>query len=238
MEDDALWRRGQAVLLGLGAGALLLGAAREGGRLNKRVELFSSACVLGAALLAWRRDAAQGAVTRRLAQGMACGMAGDLVMGRVAPLPDKAYVPVGMITFGLGHGAYLAAFRALALRRGIWRRGPLVAALALAEGAALAAWQRWVRNDEQALLSYAALAYAALLATMAGVGAGLAAQQRDLAPLAAGGALFVVSDLLIGARLLRGLDFAGRDELIWLTYIAAQALIVWTISGAAGASER
>jgi uncharacterized membrane protein YhhN len=65
---------------------------------------------------------------------------------------------------------------------------------------------------------------------MAGKGLGLALQKRSLAPLAAGGALFVASDLVLGTRLLRNLDFPGRDNAIWLSYILGQALIVWTVS--------
>jgi hypothetical protein len=194
--------------------------------------LVSSACVLTAALIAWRRDALRGdaGVTRRLAQGMACGLMGDLIMGRALPLSDSLYVPAGMVAFGAGHIAYLAAVRDLAARHDLRRRGHSIGALAFSTIVAAAAWQRWVRNDQRALLSYAALGYGLLLATMAGKGLDLALQKRSLAPLAAGGALFVTSDLVLGARLLRNLDFPGRDNAIWLSYILGQALIVWTVS--------
>jgi hypothetical protein len=224
-------RAAQAALFALGAAALLVDAARRRGRLGKNAELFSSACALAAALLAWRRDAAGGAeVTRPLAVGMACGLAGDLVMGRRLPLPERVYVPVGMLTFGAGHLAYLAAFRALALRAGLRRRAPLLGAVGAALLLGALCWQLWVRNDERAALSYAALLYAALLSSMAGAGAGLALQNTRLALLAVGGALFMASDLLLGARLLREASFPGRDELIWLSYTAAQNAIIWAAS--------
>ena len=230
--DRRRWRGAQAAALGVGAAALLWSTIRGRGKLQKPEELVSSACVLTAALLAWRRDTLQGdsGTTRRLAQGMACGLMGDLIMGRALPLPDSLYVPAGMVAFGAGHIAYLAALRNLAVRHDLRRRSHSIGALAFSTIVAVSAWQRWVRNDQRALLSYAALGYGLLLATMAGMGLGLALEKRSLAPLAAGGALFVVSDLVLGARLLRNLDFPGRDNAIWLSYILGQTLIVWTAS--------
>ncbi len=229
-------RMGQLMVLGLGATALAIGALCKRGQLTKPYELVSSACVLGAAVLPWWRDRGSDRVviTRPLVQGMACGLLGDLVMGRVLPLPERSYVPMGMLVFGAGHLAYIATFRALALRQGLWRGTVLAPSLFGMLVFASFAWQRWIRNDEQMLLSYAALAYAMLLATMAGSGLGLALQERQLMSLALGGMLFVGSDLLLGARILRNLDFPGRDNWIWLSYISGQALIVWGASSVWG----
>ncbi len=222
----------QAALIGASAGALAIGALCERGRLSKPYELASSIGVLGAAIVAWRRARARGAaaVTELLIRGVACGLAGDVVMGKVLPLPERVYVPLGMLTFGAGHIAYVQAFYELAQRRGLTRRGAFRAALAVNVAIGALAWQHYVRNDERLVLSYAALVYGLLLSVMSGSAIALALQDRRYAPLALGGELFVASDLILGARLLRGLNFPSRDEIIWLTYIAAQALIVWTAS--------
>lgn len=232
MQSSDATRQKQSALLGLGGVVLLVGALRGHGALPKPEELVSSACVLGAALLAHQgADEQRGAVTGPLAAGMTCGLLGDIMLSNLLPLPSKAAVPLGMVTFGSGHLAYLRAFQALAKQRNLASATPLVIALVSYQALTALVWQRWLRNDDEPLLSYGALAYGVLLAAMAGTGTGLALHDRRRALLAVGGTLFVASDLLLGARLLRALRFRGHDNLIWLSYIVGQALIVW------GASE-
>ena len=93
----------------------------------------------------------------------------------------------------------------------------------------LAGWYFVVFRGQQATaLHWAALPYALLLASTAGLASGLALQARSFIPLALGGALFLTSDLILAAQLFNGLSFFLVGSVVWLTYGPAQALIVYT----------
>ena len=201
---------------------LLLGKRDTHGvnRIPRPLRMLSSALVLLAALAQARRGPA-----RLVAAGMGCGFAGDLIMAELVPLPE--HVLFGMLSFGLGHGCYLRALDARARQSG--RAMPPAGRLALpfAWAVALAGWLGMVRNPTiSAALNYGALAYALLLASMAGAAAALASADRRYAGAALGGGLFLLSDLILAARLFRQAHFAQIGDVVWLTYIAGQALIV------------
>jgi hypothetical protein len=100
-------------------------------------------------------------------------------------------------------------------------------ALGGAWAVALLGWLGLVRNPKiGAALNYGALAYALLLASMSGAAAALATQDRRYLRPAIGGGLFLLSDLILASRLFRGAHFEQIGDLVWLTYIAGQALIV------------
>ena len=224
-------------LYSLAAALLMLGLAfgkRDANGINRiprPIRMLSSALVLASALLLARgagRGARNDRVERLVAAGMGCGFLGDLIMAELIPLPK--HVLFGMGAFGAGHVLYLRAFArrasALELRSARSRWGALGAAWAVA----LAGWRLLVRNpDVGPALNYGALAYALLLSSMAGMGAALALQDRRFRPLALGGALFFASDMLLAARLFRGTHFSQIGDVVWLTYISGQALIVGTL---------
>jgi len=220
------------LLLGLALGRL---DAKRRNRIPLPVRMLSSALVLACALLLWREsgDRADRAM-RQIAAGMGCGFAGDLVMAEVIPLP--AHVIFGMLTFGAGHVLYMRAFveraRVLALRAGRARW----TALGMAWALALVGWWALVRGapasedavgaHEGASLQYGALVYSLLLSSMSGLAGSLAAQDRRYAPLALGGVLFLLSDLILAGELFGKARFPGVGDVVWLTYITGQALIV------------
>jgi hypothetical protein len=151
---------------------------------------------------------------------MGCGALGDLVMARVIPLPQ--HVLFGMLAFGAGHVQYLRA----ASRAG-GAGAPIAPALLGSAAVALGGWRLLAYSPAQpAPLNAASLAYALLLSSVAGAGAALAARDRRKAPLAAGGALFLLSDLVLAGELFRGLDFPQIGDVVWLTYLTGQALII------------
>lgn len=200
---------------------LVLGQRDERGvnRIPRPLRMLSSALVLLAALAQARRGP-----SRLVAAGMGCGFAGDLIMAELLPLPE--HVLFGMLSFGVGHGCYL---RALAARRAAAPDIPAAgrAALPLAWLVALAGWLGLVRNPKiSAALNYGALAYALLLASMAGAAAALATADRRYTGAAVGGGLFLLSDIILAARLFRQAHFPQIGDVVWLTYIAGQALIV------------
>lgn len=226
----------------LAAGALLLGLVRGGGdaprnRIPRPLRMLSSALVWAGALLLWR-SAPAGARRGRAglaAAGMGCGFLGDLIMAQVIPLPQ--HVIFGMLAFGAGHVQYLRAATRLVHgeyggRGADAREAPGALRCpypALAAAAALGAggWRLLVYTPAQpAPMNYAALAYALLLSSMAGVGAARAADDPRRWPLAAGGALFFLSDLILAGQLFRGMFFPHIGDTIWLTYLTGQGLIV------------
>lgn len=201
---------------------LLLGRRDERGvnRIPRPLRMLSSALVLLAALLQARRGS-----SRLVAAGMGCGFVGDLIMAELLPLPE--HVLFGMLSFGVGHGCYLRALGARRRAAGLDIPAAGRAALPLAWLVALAGWLGLVRNPKiSAALNYAALAYALLLASMAGAAAALATADRRYTGVALGGGLFLLSDIILAARLFRQAHFNQIGDVVWLTYIAGQALIV------------
>lgn len=159
-----------------------------------------------------------------VALGMTLGLLGDLLLADA--LPFKQGFLAGMAAFALGHIAYIVAI--LSLTPHIqW----IVEAVALL--VALLGWYLVVfRGTEATALRWAALPYALLVTTTAGVTAGLAIQTPTFVPLAIGAALFLVSDLLVAGERFGGWRFPHLDDAIWLTYGPAQMLIVYAVNSA------
>lgn len=64
-----------------------------------------------------------------------------------------------------------------------------------------------------------------LLASPVGLGSGLAIQDRRLIPLAVGGTLFLLSDLILAGDMFSDLFFRLIGGVVWLTYGPVQVLI-------------
>lgn len=218
-----------AVLL---IGGLTLGrpdAARRN-RLPRPVRMMLSATLLLAALLWLRVDSQTGLLHYGawIVLGMALGLLGDLFMaGLLVRKPHN--LPFGILTFGLGHLAYVYAFwtlgRTLNLGSGpVWLWSWL---LTLAAGLLL--WTLLLRQLARgAVLNVGTLVYALLISLMSGAAFAMALQTGMLWPLAAGAVLFMVSDFVLGRELMRGPDFPFVGDVIWVTYTAAQMLIVYS----------
>jgi hypothetical protein len=225
----APYRPALRALYGLAA-ALLLGGLlfgrpdeRRRNRIPRPLRMLSSALVLLGALLLWKDSRGRARRAARLtAGGMACGFLGDLIMAKVIPLPSS--IAFGMLSFGMGHILYI---RSLLLRGAA--QGRLYKALGMAWAVSLAGWMALVRGSPAARpLKYGALAYALLLGSMSGMAAALATHERRYTPAALGGALFFASDAILASELFRAAHFPGIGDVVWLTYIAGQALIAGT----------
>jgi uncharacterized membrane protein YhhN len=141
--------------------------------------------------------------------GILLSWAGDVT---VASPGDLGFL-VGLGFFLLAHVAYIFLF----LRRLRMRRLRPVALLYLAWWAALVV----VLAPHLGPLLVPVAVYGLVLGTMAAIG--LSCNRW----IAIGGALFVVSDSLLGLdRFLPGFDFAQLSTVIMLSYLAAQAFIV------------
>jgi hypothetical protein len=189
--------------------------------------MLSSALVLLAALILLRGNRRAARLT---AAGMACGFVGDLVMARVIPLPQ--HVIGGIAAFGSGHLLYLGALHDQRRRLGLATARNTALGLGAGWLVAGAGWRLLAYNPAGArLLNAAALAYALLLGSFAGLSGASAAQHPGLTPLALGSALFLCSDLILAGELFRDLAFPQIGEAIWLTYLGGQILIVDSLTG-------
>jgi len=200
-------------------------------RLNK---LLSSVILLASALLIWRTAAAQtplAGTAALLCVGMAFSLLGDVIMAQLLPL--RQYVLFGMAAFGLAQVSYILAFVGLGRSLSLTDSTARLACLAGAYVIGVALWWRLVFSRRQSpALNVASLGYCLLLLTMAGLAMSVAVQEPRLTMLAAGGWLFVASDLLLGHRLFRRRHFLLMGDLVWMTYISGQALIVYSTGAA------
>jgi hypothetical protein len=219
-------------------GGFVLGRVNaEGtGRMPMWTRLASSAVLV---LAAWSGYAVSRGTTTSLfavliAIGMTLGMLGDLLMARLLGITQ--YVLLGMGAFGLGHVAYIAAGLLYGNQHGLAEAGTRYRVWAVWLVVGLIGWYFAVfRGQKHTAVHWAALPYALLLASTAGVAASLAIQEAALWPMAVGAALFLVSDLILAARLFNGLSFPLIEDVIWLTYGPGQMFIVYSAGSVLGA---
>ncbi len=202
-------------------------------RMPLRTRMASSLVLVVAAWLwayAAQGTAAQG-FARWLALGMTFGLLGDLAMAGLLPLGER--VLGGIAMFGLGHICYLAGMWQWGNQQGLDQPAARWGALAVWLLIGLVGWYVLVFRGQQAtVLHWAALPYALLLASTAGLASGLGLQSPHFIGLAIGAALFLLSDLLLAGNLFSGLRFALLDDVVWLTYGPGQMLIVYAIGSA------
>lgn len=167
-----------------------------------------------------------------IAIGMTLGFIGDLFMARLIPV--QQHVLGGMGAFALGHIAYIAAILGLGDRLALNDAGIRIGAWLALLLVGVVAWGVVVwRGKAHSPLHIAALPYALLLASTAGLAIGLALQDGRFIPLAIGAALFLGSDLILADQLFNGTKFRGIGDVVWLTYGPAQTLIVTSVIAAA-----
>lgn len=222
---------------GLLFGGLVFGKPQPGrqGHMPMWTRLASSLTLVVAGWI-WAAAAGDGAVVgvhdgsfaRLIAVGMTFGLLGDLFMAKL--LPVSPHVLWGMTAFGLCHVAYIAALLGFGDARGLNAAEPRFAAWLAWLIVGAAAWYFVVfRGQRPTVLHWAALPYSLLLASTTGFATGLALQHGTFAPLAIGAALFLISDLILAARLFAGRAFPRIDDIIWLAYGPGQMLIVYSV---------
>jgi hypothetical protein len=235
-----LWQRAWLIgLLILWAallfGGFLFGPAEASRRMPTWTRMASSA-VLVVAAFSWyffSRGTPAAGYALLIAVGMTFGFLGDLFLAGL--LPGGRNVIGGIASFGLGHTFYIAALLRFAAASGLVAPGARWGALAAALLVGLVGWYLVVYRGatagggEPGVVHWIALPYALLLATTAGLAAGLALQDGRFAPLALGAALFLLSDLILAGDMFSGLSFPLIGDVIWLTYGPAQMLIVYSV---------
>jgi uncharacterized membrane protein YhhN len=231
-----LWATLLWALLAVWAALLILGfvfGRLDQARINRipRANKILSSAILVVCALIWWLAGATGTPLAIYAAllffGMVFSFLGDVIMAQLLPLPQ--YVLFGMGAFGVAHVLYIAAYLRLGgllgLQDGQARAIGLVALVVLA----VVLWWALIRSPQTpAVLNYGSLGYALLLATMAGLAVSLALQEARFVSLALGAVLFLISDVFLGHRLFQGGTFLLVGDLVWMTYIVGQLLIVFS----------
>jgi uncharacterized membrane protein YhhN len=228
------WAYGLLVVgLGVYVVSFVLGASGEDRthRSATWARMANSLALVLAAFVWWQgpaRGTPLAAAGRLIFCGMASSFVGDLLMARVIRLPRHP-IP-GMVAFGGAHGCYIAAFvrtgRALGLVEGTLWALVVVGMMALSG----VVWRALIDSPRASrVLRYGSLGYAALLASMTGSALALAVQEPRFSVLAGGAFLFLVSDTILGNRLLRRNDWFLVGDVVWAIYVIGQALIVFTM---------
>ncbi|MCR5809398.1 MAG: lysoplasmalogenase [Clostridiales bacterium] len=161
---------------------------------------------------------------RLVIAALVCGWIGDILL---IPKDRKAAFIAGGAFFLIGHALYIAEAFRLRLPQSSFERAGLVPAVITAAAVAalaLAVYAAFYRRMDKRLRIPGAM-YALALAFMAGItvwsmiGGGLKAGPLLMA---AGGALFAVSDFLLCAGLVRLVRLKNNRFWVMLTYILAQ----------------
>jgi uncharacterized membrane protein YhhN len=157
-----------------------------------------------------------------IAIGMTLGLVGDWFNARNVIIG-------GIVAFGIGHVAYIAACAYAARVAELRSQGARWWSLTAWWLIGLMSWFFVVyRGSKHGELIWPALPYTLLLAGTAGMATSLAAQHRAFFLLAIGAALFLISDLVLAFRLFSG-EFSLGGEAVWLLYGPAQMLIVYAL---------
>ena len=217
-------------------GGFLLGPTRENRRISRRARIASSV-MLAAAGWSWQFFAAESDVWQYaslIAMGITFGLIGDLFLANLLNRSRSRSMMGGIGAFAIGHLFYISGILLLVNRFHLNRPGPLWGALIGFWLAALAGWYVVVLRGQAtpSPLHWAALPYALLLATTAGLAAGAALQNPAFFPLALGAFLFLFSDLVLAGALFSDLHFPLVHDVVWLTYGPGQMLIVFSIGAA------
>jgi len=225
------------VLLAVWAALLILGFAfgkldeERINRIPRLNKILSSAILVACALIWWLAGAAGTPLAGYAALlffGMAFSFLGDVIMAELLPLPQHVLFGIG--AFGVAHVLYISGYLRLGGVLGLQDGRARAAGLAVFLVLAVVLW--WVLicspQTPAVLLNYGSLGYALLLAAMAGLAVSLALQEPRFVPLALGAVLFLISDVFLGHRLFQGGKFLLVGDLVWMTYIVGQLLIVFS----------
>lgn len=199
-------------------------------RIPLPARMAMSALLTTAALVWWQAEAAGtplAGYALLVFVGMVFGFLGDLVMAKVIRTPNR--VIFGMLSFGVGHLCYIAAFLGLGQLLGRESAASLAVTWLVYGVVSALLWYTLIRQPAKGrALNVATLVYALLLASMGAAAMALAVQDLRLLPLALGGLLFIASDMFVGSELMRGTSFRSIGDVIWTTYTVAQMLIVYS----------
>ena len=219
-------------VVGFAAGSL---SEDRTARVSRRLKLGMSILLVGAALIWWLAGAS-GTSLAMLGLftflGMLFGFFGDFSLSDdLHNLPRP--VIFGIVTFLIGHIFYILGYLHLARTLSLADTALRLIVNAVYQVAGVGAWTLLVRNPKAGTaLNVGSLVYTIVLDAMTAYATWLAIQEPRLAGLAVGANLFLISDVILGMRLLRGVVFPMVRDLVWALYISGQALIVFSVGPA------
>lgn len=185
------------------------------------------------AIMAWLfwglllRTTSLGGGSLLIAIGMSVSFIADLIMAEIIRVPNR--VIGGIATFALAHGLYSGAYLLVGQTLGVFQVGVVGLCLSGLWIIGLLIWRQWVYSPSMPMLmNQAALGYMVVIATMVGLALAAALGDPRLWTLAVGAGLFMISDIILGNQIFRKRPWRYVNEVVWLTYISGQALIVWS----------
>ncbi len=200
----------------------------DGARLDLRMVSCLLLVVAGWTAWASLRGTRAGTAMLWVAVGMSLGFYGDSHVGDRfwwPPFPHK--IVGGIVFFGLGHLAYVAACWSASRFMGMVGGLRWIAPILAWQLVALIAWAGVaLSSTEEPGLRAPTLLYTLLVAATPGFATALAVQRAAFWPMAIGGALFLASDVLLAWQLFHE-AFGGLDELIWICYGGGEMFIVY-----------
>jgi len=227
---NSLWIAWAIVLFG----GFLLGKPQADGRRIPLTNRMGASVILTAAAWVYHFSLAQQTPpTLWLALGMSLSLLGDLFMARLLIRGDM-HLLAGMAFFGLGHVCYIVGIAwALHLRLFIGV-GALVTGLTFWLFVAVLLWDRIVyqsvpEGEKASPFHYAALPYALLLASTAGVASAAFLDDAAWGWMALGAVLFLLSDMLLALSIFRRPAWPWLGDAVWLSYSPGQMFIVYAI---------
>ena len=223
------------IALGLAAIPVILIIALVFGRYNeertsrtiKPLRLSTSWILVACAWIIWSVSTSLRTPALLIGLGMTFGAFGDLVLAGVIKVPNALIG--GIVVFSIGHLCYIAAFSQAAQALG--RNDPFSGSLLWTVFVLIASfiWFFFIHNPAKStVLNLGSLLYGWLIAIMVGVAAALALQDSRFVLTALGGILFLISDMILGNCELRDRAWFLVHDVVWIIYIAGQALIVLT----------
>ncbi len=188
----------------------------------------------------WWHIVFRGTAARRytlmIAIGMTLGATGDFfnagLLQSYIPLPEP--VLGGIVSFGLGHIAYMIGCFDAKRRANLTSSSAMLVSILVWQAISVVCWYFIVYQtqiESAKMVVWPALPYTMLLAGTAGVATGLAVQNGRFTMLAVGAALFLLSDLILAWGMFQG-SFALRTAAVWIPYGGGQMLIVYAITTA------
>ena len=204
--------------------------ANATGRLPRVVRMLLSFSLVVAAFVIWQSGAKVPTYAQWVAFGMLASFIGDLIMAKLIPLPNRLIG--GMIAFAIAHllyiNGYVGTIQTISSTEPYnrWTTG-LALGLGFYAVISIGGWLILIRNPQKDLATnIGALVYGMLVGGMAACALALG-YALGFWLTAIGGLLFVASDFIIGVTDIRGIKIKNANDWIWLTYVAAQAGIIY-----------
>lgn len=180
------------------------------------------------------RAAGSGAAAVRgsilVALGMTVSMVGDFFNLQFPSVAKKVKEPLffGILSFAVAQICYIAGFLSLAPLDGLIRDGGLfiVLAILVIVPAVLFRFGVWDPNRPRSVM-LGAFGYGFILGAMAAVALSAAiAYGGAWIVVAIGAGFFLLSDAIMGQTTIKGIHPKTEFQIPWITYLAAQGLII------------